>query len=116
VNLSEAAATLIFLLNPDSQWAGDKVLAYKIDELLESPEVHAAAFDSWLRIREDQDVLRVSGFRMNHRLVNLDTAQIYVPLFDDWLEIREARAEMPERDMVWSFSELEADFSEEKRV
>ncbi len=111
MNLSVAAATLIFLLNPGSQWAGDRVLASKLSELVEMPSVHSADFDSWLRIREGQDVLRVSGFRMEHDLVSLNTDHIYVPLFDNWLRIETASANMPDKQMSWSFRQLEANFA-----
>lgn len=114
MNLSVAAAALVFLFNPTAQWAGDKVVDYKIEELLELPEVSSAGYDSWVRLQDEQDVLRVKGFYMDHQMVNLQTQTIDVPLFHDWLRIGSARAEIPGRDMVWSFSQLQADFASER--
>jgi hypothetical protein len=114
MNLSVAAAMLVFLVNPTSQWAGDKVVNYKMAELAELPEVQEASYTSWERFTEGEDVLRVSGFRMVHELVELETRQIDAPLFADWVKIGFGRADIPNRQMIWTFDGLEADYLDER--
>lgn len=114
MNLSVAAAMLVFLVNPGSQWAGDKVVNYKMAELEELPEVQDASYTSWERTTEGEDVLRVLGFRMVHDLVDLETQSIEAPLFSDWVKIGRGRANISGREMIWTFDELEADYLDER--
>lgn len=114
MNISVAAAMLVFLVNPSSQWAGDKVVNYKMAELEELPEVHKASYTSWERFTEGEDVLRVSGFTMIHDLVTLETQRIEAPLFSDWVKIGFGRADIPNREMVWTFDGLEANYLDQR--
>ena len=114
MNLSVAAAMLVFLVNPASQWAGDKVVNYKMAELTELPEVQEASYTSWERFTEGEDVLRVSGFRMVHDLVELETKQIDAPLFSDWVKIDFGRADISNREMIWMFDVLQTDYLDER--
>lgn len=114
MNISVAAAMLVFLVNPSSQWAGDTVVNYKMEELEDLPEVFEASYASWERFTEGEDVLRVNGFRMVHELVSLETESIETPLFSDWLRIGQGRADISEHEMVWSFDGLEADYANER--
>lgn len=114
MNLSVAAAMIVFLVNPSSQWAGDTVVNYKMAELEELPSVSEASYKSWERFTEGEDVLRVSGFRMMHRLVELEAEKIEAPLFSDWVKIEHGRAEIPGREMIWAFTGLQADYLDER--